>query len=366
MPAPPGSLPTESPDAAAQVLARALRQQRLTVLVDAVGQVRDRLVTDGLVAQLCRRAGDAASKSGAAPPAVVPPVERRRPAPGRGQRESLHVVSEWTEETLRGLFEQLDLRALHQRQRAGRVLFVFNDVHVPLQAGLQRFAETWTAALRASHLDVGFLVAGEPSIWPALQGLRGQPPEWSVKGFRLHGPTESLRLEALSGDEPEQRQADDFTTSIEAAVRHAAQSARREESESTRFEDLLESIVLRVSQAAQAEETPSPQPADDVQATTPAPPAHGMASVSPDADEEAARIEAETATRVAAEAARRAAAEAEQERARAALQSALDTAAAERQRADALAGALAAAESAAAAAATQARADLEAWRERAA
>ncbi|HZF81098.1 MAG TPA: hypothetical protein VEZ89_15050, partial [Rubrivivax sp.] len=242
VPAPSGPQETDPFDAPGRVLARALRQQRLTVLVDASAEPGDRLELHGLMAQLCRRAGDGPRKSGAAPPEVVPAAERRSAVPGRGQRESLHVVSEWTEETLRGLFEQLDLRTLHQRQLAGRVLFVFNDVHVPLEAGLQRFAQSWTAALRASDLDVGFLAAGDASIWPALQALRGQGPAWSMGGYRLHGPPESPRLEPLIGEEPEPRRRDDFTTSIEAAVRHAAQSARREESESTRFEDLLESI----------------------------------------------------------------------------------------------------------------------------
>ncbi|HLL20378.1 MAG TPA: hypothetical protein VK439_16485, partial [Rubrivivax sp.] len=366
VPSPPGSPDADPFGAPAQVLARALRQHRLTVLVGTPREAGNRLTLDALVAQLGRRAGDSARKGGATPPAVVPAVERRRPAAGRGQRESVHVVTEWTEETLRGLFEQLDLRALQQRQLAGRVLFVFNDVHVPLEARLQRFAESWTAALRASHLDVGFLAAGDASIWPTLRALRGQAPAWPMKGFRLLGDAESPRLEPLLGDEPGQRHADDFTTSIEASVRHAAQFARKAESESTRFEDLLESIVLRVSQAAQAEETPSPQAADSVNTTAPTPPAQPAGPVSPGTDEEAARIEAETATRAAAEAARRATAEAEQERARAALQSALDSAASERQRADALASALAAAESADASAAKQARADLDAWRERAA
>ncbi|MBC7939654.1 MAG: hypothetical protein H7Z19_07810, partial [Chitinophagaceae bacterium] len=90
-----------------------LRQQRLTVLVGAPGEVSNRLALGGLVAQLCRRAGDVTGKTGATPPAAVPTVERRSPVPGRGQRESLHVVTEWTDETLRDLFEQLDLRVLH-------------------------------------------------------------------------------------------------------------------------------------------------------------------------------------------------------------------------------------------------------------
>lgn len=346
---------TDPFDTAAQVLARALRQQPLTVLVGAAGELGNRPALDSLLAQLSRRTGDVGRKDGVAPLAVEPKVERRKSVPRRAQRESLHVVTEWTEETLRGLFEQLDLQALHQRQLAGRVLFLFDDVQVPLEAGLQRFAESWTAALRAPHLDVGFLAAGDASIWPALQALQGHPPAWQMQGFRLHGAPDSPRLEPLPRDKPEQRHADDFTSSIEAAVRHAAESVRRTQSETIRFKDSLASMALRLAQAARDEDKPSPQSAEDVHKGPAADPA-----------EEAAHIEAETATRAAAEAARRAAIDAEQDAARAALRSALDAAAAERQRADELAEALSAAESAAAHATNQARADIEAWRERAA
>ena len=78
-------------DAEAQLLARALRAGRLTVLVGALGVGKTTLLSAGVRPLLRRRVGDERQQPGGAPQGVVPIPDRRNRVQGSAQRERLYL-----------------------------------------------------------------------------------------------------------------------------------------------------------------------------------------------------------------------------------------------------------------------------------
>ena len=280
-------------DAEAQLLARALRAGRLTVLAGALGVGKTTLLSAGVLPLLRRRVGDERQQPGGAPRVVVPFPDRRSRVQDRDQGERLYFVDQWNEAPLDSLVRALDeppaagrarldlaeamspahLSALSQRHGGARLLFIFDHFELLLKGeqqnpDLQRFVEAWAAAVQVRDLvDTHFLVAIDEYALPRLQTLGTSIPQAELHAFRLQARSGHRVLESLTDDQQRDGSAGDeisdadFTGSIDASVFEAVKSVREEESQRKDFAASLGTFVeslgarlVRDAAAAAAEE----------------------------------------------------------------------------------------------------------------
>jgi len=210
-------------DAEAQLLARALRTGRLTVLSGALGVGKTTLLFAGVLPLLRRRVDDSRRQPSGAPQVVVPFPDQRSRVQGRGQGEQLYVVDQWNEAPLDWLVRALDTRpaaprdrigladamspahlsALSQRHGGARLLFMFDHFELLLEGAqhkpdLKRFVQAWTSAVQAPDLDAHFLVAVDDHAWPRVQALCACMPGLGVQAFRLQVRSGRQMLESLT------------------------------------------------------------------------------------------------------------------------------------------------------------------------
>ncbi len=268
-------------DAEAQMLARALRTGRFTVLVGALGVGKTRLLVDGLLPLLSRRIGDEPRRPGVAPQVVVPVPDRRSRAPGRDRGELLYFVDQRdgvpSDSPVRAraelpagaqvhfdLAESISpahLSALSQQHAGAHLLFVFDHFESVLEGAqhspdMQRFVDAWAKAVQTPDLNVHFLVALDEHVWLRLLALRANLPDVELRAFHLQTRDGRQVLESLpenqplGGDAKTELSAADFMASINARLSEVTKSTREATSGPEDFNASLNAAMSRVFRLA--------------------------------------------------------------------------------------------------------------------
>ena len=268
-------------DAEAQMLARALRTGRFTVLVGALGVGKTRLLVDGLLPLLSRRIGDEPRRPGVALQVVVPVPDRRSRAPGRDRGELLYFVDQRdgvpSDSPVRAraelpagaqvhfdLAESMSpahLSALSQQHAGAHLLFVFDHFESVLEGAqhspdMQRFVDAWAKAVQTPDLNVHFLVALDEHVWLRLLALRANLPDVELRAFHLQTRDGRQVLESLpenqplGGDAKTELSAADFMASINARLSEVTKSTREATSGPEDFNASLNAAMSRVFRLA--------------------------------------------------------------------------------------------------------------------
>src|SRR5512134_2783833 len=314
-------------NAEAQVLARALRDERLVVLVGAQGVGKSTLLAAGVLPMLGRRTSDQRPPAAGGSGVVVPFPDRRQRAQAGNPGELLRCVDQWDGAALEALAQSLDekagparahpdlglalsptrLSALSQRHGGARLLFVFDHLeqvleNAPRALELRRFVDAWTGVLRASVIDAHFLVAIDEQAWPRMQALRARIPRVPLRAYRLQIRSGERALEAVADGPPRHsaprpRVSDAaFKASLNATVLGVAKAVRDEEHRKknlgTSLGTLIDDLGVRMLHGVPSTQKTAPTPGLEARAERPAD-ERVQSGLVPQAVEAAQRAEAE-------------------------------------------------------------------------
>jgi hypothetical protein len=278
-----------------QMLTRALRGARLTVLVGPPRVGKTTLLRAGVLPLLARRAGDGDRPSGDAPRTPLPFPDRRARAEGGGPRERLYVVDQWDQAAMDTLARALDerppddgaeamsparLSALSRSNGGARLLFVLDHFEQLFQGEqrnpeLRRFIEAWAASVQSRDLGaVHFLIAVDEVAWSRMHAVRAGVLDDEIRLFRLHVESGRRVLDPLTDSwqhadatvrdgsgEPIEASIDDIVSQVAKSVRDARAVEFRPEDVAAS----MNALVRRVTAAAEAEREAKAAPYDDAQ-----------------------------------------------------------------------------------------------------